>query len=326
MSVNRMSLSEIEDKENNASPTSELENEKSVSETQADQDGWTLSDFDVGRPLGKGKFGSVFMAREKKTRKVVALKVLFKKQLVNYGVVHQIKREIEIQYHLRHPNILALFGFFYDSSRVYIILDFALNGELYSYLKSYKDRILPEKLAAKFIRQISEALMYCHERGVIHRDIKPENLLIDKNLNIKLADFGWAVVSDHSMRKTICGTLDYLPPEMVSNKEHNHTVDIWAMGILLYEMVCGRAPFAERTNTRTMDRIQKCDIVFYLEEGEEESRVSPLCQDLIRRLLKVNPDERLPLEEVLKHAWIVSHKEAEPFGKLEKSSSVPIKI
>ncbi|KAG0624928.1 hypothetical protein M758_2G014900 [Ceratodon purpureus] len=137
---------------------------------------WSLTDFDIGKPLGRGKFGNVYLAREKQSKYVVALKVLFKNQLQQSQVEHQLRREIEIQSHLRHPNILRLYGYFYDQARVYLILEYAAKGELYKELQRCK--VFNEKRAATYIASLARALIYCHEKHVIHRDIKPENLLI----------------------------------------------------------------------------------------------------------------------------------------------------
>merc|ERR1719284_1859438 len=121
---------------------------------------WKLEDFDIGRPLGKGKFGNVYLAREKKSKYIVALKVLFKSQLQKAQVEHQLRREIEIQSHLRHPNILRLFGYFYDESRVYLILEYAPRGELYKSLQKQPKQRFDEPRSAKYIRQMSDALKY----------------------------------------------------------------------------------------------------------------------------------------------------------------------
>ncbi|VDM67769.1 unnamed protein product [Strongylus vulgaris] len=127
-----------------------------------------------------------------------------------------------------HPNILRLKGYFHDKERVYIILEYADGGELYNRLK--KKGRLEEAEAARYenafsyVRQLADALSYCHAKRVIHRDIKPENILLDQKGNVKIADFGWAVVSSYSRRQTVCGTLDYLPPEMISGRSHDHTV------------------------------------------------------------------------------------------------------
>lgn len=174
---------------------------------------WHLSNFDIGRPLGRGKFGNVYLAREKDTKFVVALKVMFKKQIHVNNVEHQVRREIEIQSHLRHPNILRLYGYFHDASRIYLILEYAPKGALYKELQSQPNKRLDEKRTAQYIYSLADALNYLHERDVIHRDIKPENLLLGHNGELKIADFGWSVHEPNSARTTLCGTVDYLPPE-----------------------------------------------------------------------------------------------------------------
>lgn len=204
---------------------------------------WELSNFDIGRPLGRGKFkiykiqlffflllifipnlffvhfisqgkfGNVYLAREKDTKFVVALKVLFKKQIHRDNVEHQVRREIEIQSHLRHPNILRLYGYFHDQTRIYLILEYAPEGALYKELQIQPNKRFDEKRTAAYILSLADALIYLHERDVIHRDIKPENLLLGHKGVLKIADFGWSVHEPNSSRTTLCGTVDYLPPE-----------------------------------------------------------------------------------------------------------------
>ncbi|KAH3774064.1 hypothetical protein DPMN_175435, partial [Dreissena polymorpha] len=152
---------------------------------------WSLADFDIGKPLGKGKFGNVYLAREKTTKFIVALKVLFKSQLQKSGVEHQLRREIEIQSHLQHDNILRLYNWFHDKTRIYLILEYAYRGELYKVLQ--KEKRFDEKTTAKYVYQLANALKYCHSKKVIHRDIKPENLLLGLTQDLKIADFGWSV-------------------------------------------------------------------------------------------------------------------------------------
>ncbi|AWP02540.1 Serine/threonine-protein kinase 6 isoform 2 [Scophthalmus maximus] len=126
---------------------------------------WGLENFDIGRPLGKGKFGNVYLARERQSKFILALKVLFKKQLEKAGVEHQLRREVEIQSHLRHPNILRLYGYFHDSSRVYLILEFAPRGELYGELQRCGS--FPEDRSATYIMELADALNYCHNKKMI---------------------------------------------------------------------------------------------------------------------------------------------------------------
>eukprot|EP00249_Psilotum_nudum_P009969 c22256_g1_i2 orf=395-1312(-) len=265
---------------------------------------WTLADFDIGRPLGRGKFGNVYLAREKKSKYVVALKVLFKNQLQQSQVEHQLRREIEIQSHLRHPNILRLFGYFYDQNRVYLILEYAAKGELYKELQRCK--IFSEKRAATYIASLAGALIYLHDKHVIHRDIKPENLLVGIKGDLKIADFGWSVHT-FNRRRTMCGTLDYLPPEMVESKEHDAGVDIWSLGILCYEFLYGTPPFEAKKHSDTYKRIVKVDLKF-----PPKPVVSSQAKDLICQLLVKDSTQRLPLERVLAHPWIVAN--ADPSG------------
>jgi hypothetical protein len=133
---------------------------------------WTLNDFEIGKPLGRGKFGKVYLARERRTKYIVALKVLSKSQLLKSGVEHQLRREIEIQGHLRHKNILRMYGYFYDNKNIYLILEYSPGGELYKKLTSKGN--FSERTSAKFISDLSQAFAYCHSKHVIHRDIKPE--------------------------------------------------------------------------------------------------------------------------------------------------------
>ncbi|XP_071786049.1 aurora kinase-like [Asterias amurensis] len=264
---------------------------------------WCLADFDIGRPLGKGKFGNVYLAREKGSKFIVALKVLFKSQLQKAQVEHQLRREIEIQSHLRHEHILRLYGYFYDDTRVYLILEYAPRGELYKEMQSQKSGHFDEELSATYIAQLAEALVYCHAKKVIHRDIKPENLLLGIKGGLKIADFGWSVHAPSSRRATLCGTLDYLPPEMIEGKTHDETVDLWSLGVLCYEFLVGKPPFESQGHGETYKKIAKVDFTF-------PSHVSAGARDLVLKLLKHNPSHRLPLAGVLAHPWILekAHK------------------
>lgn len=260
---------------------------------------WSLADFEIGKPLGKGKFGHVYLARERRSGFIVALKIIYKAELEAAKVEKQLRREIEIQSHLRHPHILRLYGYFYDEKRVYLILEYAPQGELYKTLR--RAGKFEEATAARYIRQMALALQYLHSRHVIHRDIKPENILLGLNGEAKIADFGWSVHAPGTRRQTLCGTLDYLPPEMVEGKEHAWWVDLWSLGVLAYEFVVGAPPFEEAAGYRaTYRRIAKVDLKI-------PDTVSPEASDLIRKLLQHDPEKRLPLEKVLRHPWIVKH-------------------
>jgi aurora kinase B len=262
---------------------------------------WSIGDFEIGCPLGRGKFGRVYLARDKEFHIMVAIKVLYKSELMKSGLEHQVLREIEIQAHLEHPNILRLRFYFFDEKRIYLVLDYAKGGELYKHLRNSPNHRFSEGKAAKYVYQVADALNYCHLNKVIHRDIKPENLLITMNGDILLADFGWSVHAPSSRRKTMCGTLDYLPPEMVEGKTYNEYVDHWCLGVLCYEFLVGRPPFESDDSKETYYRIRNVDLHF-------PACVPEGAKDLISKLLRRFPSERLPLPDVMKHPWVVTNK------------------
>jgi len=278
------------------------ENESNLVESRK----WSLDNFDIGKPLGKGKFGSVYMAREKDSKYIVALKVMFKAQLVKHGLENQVKREVEIQSHLRHPHILKLFGYFHDDKRVYVILEYAPKGELYMELK--RQVRFSEQVAATYMAELVGALVYCHERKVIHRDIKPENILIGKYGELKMADFGWSVHAQNSPRQTLCGTLDYLPPEMIKGQKYDEKVDLWTIGVLCYEFLVGKPPFETSCQAETHQLILKLQYNF-------PPHVSTEARNLISSLIRTVPTSRIPLKEILKHPWIVNNAKVHRFDK-----------
>ncbi|XP_022034619.1 serine/threonine-protein kinase Aurora-3 [Helianthus annuus] len=265
---------------------------------------WSINDFEIGKPLGKGKFGRVYLARESKSKYIVALKVIFKEQIEKYRLQHQLKREMAIQTSLRHPHVLRLYGWFHDAERIFLILEYAHGGELYGELR--RAGYLSEQQAATYIASLTHALAYCHEKHVIHRDIKPENLLLDHEGRLKIADFGWSVQSTNK-RHTMCGTLDYLAPEMVENKAHDYAVDNWTLGVLCYEFLYGVPPFEADSQADTFRRIMKVDLTF-----PSTPHVSTEAKDLILQLLVKDSAKRLPLDKILKHPWIIMN--ADPNG------------
>ncbi|WWC62733.1 uncharacterized protein I303_105330 [Kwoniella dejecticola CBS 10117] len=272
----------------------------------------SLPAFQIGRPLGKGKFGRVYLARTKAPPHfIVALKCLHKAEIVQGKVEKQVRREIEIQQNLRHPNILRLYGYFHDSKRIFLVLEFAMKGELYKQLS--KLGRFDEKRSSRYIAQMADALSYLHKKHVMHRDIKPENLLIGLKGELKIADFGWSVHAPSNRRNTLCGTLDYLPPEMVEGKEHTAAVDLWALGVLCYEFLSGNPPFEDHSgHAATYKRIRNVDLHI-------PSSVSPEAGDLIKKLLRYNPEDRLALSEVLVHPWILKYQKKRSTGGVRES-------
>ncbi|CAL4919245.1 unnamed protein product [Urochloa decumbens] len=237
---------------------------------------WSMSDFEIGKYIGEGKFGKVYLAREKKSGYVVALKVMYKAKLEKYRFHAHLRREIEIQHGLDHPNVLRLFAWFQDEERVVLVLEYAARGELYKVLRA----------TGRFTERTAAT-------G-----------------RLKIADFGWAARSN-AKRHTLCGTIDYLAPEMIEKKAHDHAVDNWTLGILCYEFLYGSPPFLADEQDDTLRRIVRVDLTF-----PSTPRISSEAKDLISKLLVKDSSKRLCLEDIMKHPWI--QRNAEPSGSCIK--------
>ncbi|KAL4144279.1 hypothetical protein PRNP1_013416 [Phytophthora ramorum] len=276
----------------------EQQQDQQLQEPQQPPKAWSLDDFEIGRELGTGKFGQVYLAREKRSRMVVALKVLVKEQLKAAGVAHQLRKEVEIHSRIRHENILPLYATFQDATRVYLVLKYAGGGDLYKKMRSMPGRRFPERQAMMYTAQLVSALEACHNQHVIHRDIKPENILLSEEGTIQLADFGWssANVTAATRRDTLCGTLDYLSPEMIRGEKYDESVDIWAVGIIMYELLVGKPPFEAAGQNETIELITEGPL-------HVPPMVSLAAKDLITRILQKLPERRLSLQDIKAHRW-----------------------
>lgn len=259
---------------------------------------YALSDFhSVGAPLGGGSYGKVTKVVHRRTGDVFAMKVVPKQKVVEHQMEDYLAREVKTQLRLQHPNILKLLYYFEDAEEVHLLLEFASGGSLFGVLK--RSGRLAEEVAARYFTDVALALDYLHGKGVVHRDLKPENILMCEGDVAKLADFGWCAELDKggAPRHTFCGTWDYLSPEMVNSEPHDHNVDIWAIGVLKYEMLTSRSPFAASSQVKALMRITKVDL-------QIPDHVSGLAADLLRKLLVKEPRERLPLARAVEHPWV----------------------
>lgn len=229
----------------------------------------------------------------------LAVKIIKREKLVKTVGTEVLKKEIEIHSQLSHPHIIKFVEFREDKENFYLFTEIARRGNLEAYRR--KKKLLDEDEAFVYFLQTCLAVEYLHKNKIIHRDIKPENILFDENFNIKLCDFGWSdkIMGAESRRQTFCGTLDFMAPEVIRQDPYGVEVDIWALGVLLYELVHGITPFKniKRSFLRESKKSEDCPINF-------ENHISNSFKDLIQRMLKNNPESRLTIEEILIHPWI----------------------
>ena len=271
----------------------------------------TVADFEslTKKALGEGAFGEVYKVRHKVSRELYAIKVVNKKKITDANLLPQLRREIRIMYSLSHPHIIKLYNHFEDDNNFYLVLELAEGGTLFHKLAKFKS--FDESASAQYMREVILAVEYLHSRDppIIHRDIKPENLLLDKegrDGRVKLADFGWSnFFNSDRTRLTYCGTLDYLAPEMINQQGHSTNLDLWNLGVLLFELLTGTAPFQASNQQAMFEKILKVRINF-------PKNFPPLAKDLISKMLKVNPEERISLTEILNHPWMQTHQPIRP--------------
>ncbi|KAL4441400.1 hypothetical protein ABPG74_013695 [Tetrahymena malaccensis] len=245
--------------------------------------------------LGVGSFGEVKLAIHKKSGAKFAIKIMNLKNMNSFQEIQGIEREVRVHSLLKHPNIIEYHDSFQENEFVFIVLDYASNGNLYSLL--YKKRSFSEKEAYKYFSQTCEAIKYLHSINIVHRDLKPENILLDDEFNIKVCDFGWCTEDIENPRNTFCGTYEYMAPEIVFRQPYDYRIDIWALGVLIYELLHGCAPFKGKTFKEIQRKIEKGDVQF-------SDQISDLSKQLICKVLQANPSRRISIEDIMSHAWM----------------------
>ena len=265
-----------------------------------------ITDFEKEREIGKGGFGLVWKVMHKKTQKVYCIKVIQKQGIIEQKLVPQMNREIEIMYILNNPHCLRLKNHFEDDNNFYLVMPLASKGQLYRVLKKF--RKFDERTAAQILRETISALQYLHsfKPPIIHRDIKPENLLLNEGGRVLLADYGWSNFNmEGDVRKTFCGTPEYIAPEMLMKKGHDTRVDIWSIGILMFELLSGYSPFVAKTNQELYQNIRRLKIQW-------PKDMPPLAKNLISKILRLNPIDRPSFDEILNHQWFKQTKMIKP--------------
>jgi serine/threonine protein kinase len=218
-----------------------------------------LSDYEMGETLGTGSFGRVKIAKDKKTGEFVAMKIMKKAEILKSKQADHISNEIKILSMIDHPFVITFGGFTQDDRNLYLALELINGGELFTYLRGVGR--FPVDQARIYIAQIILIFDYLHNKNIIYRDLKPENILIHKSGFLKLTDFGFAKIVE-GRTYTLCGTPEYLAPEIILNKGHGKPVDWWTCGILLYEMIAGIDPFSDDDPMMVYQKILKGKIKF----------------------------------------------------------------
>ncbi|KAI9762201.1 MAG: cAMP-dependent protein kinase catalytic subunit [Chaenotheca gracillima] len=260
---------------------------------------YALPDFAILRTLGTGSFGRVHLVQSKHNQRFYAVKVLKKAQVVKMKQVEHTNDERRMLGMVKHPFLITLWGTFADSRNVYMVMDFVEGGELFSLLR--KSQRFPNPVAKFYAAEVTLALEYLHSMHIIYRDLKPENLLLDRHGHLKITDFGFAKeVPDITW--TLCGTPDYLAPEVVNSKGYNKSVDWWSLGILIFEMLCGFTPFWDGGSPmKIYENIIKGKVKY-------PPYIHPDAQDLLQQLITPDLTKRLGnlhggSKDVMQHPW-----------------------
>lgn len=266
------------------------------------EDETQIHDFEEKVKIGQGSFGQVFRAKHKKTGIVYAIKAIDKSNKTNQEGRSYFRREIEIMYKIRHPNIVRLYTHFEDNEYCYFVMEYISKGNLYDNVQKQRKKCFDTKTVAHFMKDLLSAVYYLHNMDppIIHRDIKLENVLVNEEGRIKLTDFGWSnYIFDDEVRDTFCGTPVYQPPEMLNRKEHDFSVDIWCLGVIMFEIITGYLPFNAMNKETLEDSIKKVKINW-------PNDIDRAARDLIGRILRYDPKERITVENMFKHPFFTS--------------------
>lgn len=268
----------------------ETQYERIVRERADDLSRARVSLYDLGRSIGEGNFAKVRLGTHCLTQSKVAVKIVDKTKLSEAALL-KLTREVKLMKLLNHPNICRLYEMVETKSEVFLVMEYAEGGELFDYLVA---RVrMKEKDARRYFRQLVSALDYCHSYQIIHRDLKAENLLMDNNLNAKIADFGFSnQFTVGQQLSTWCGSPPYAAPELFQGRQYTGPeVDIWSLGVVLYVLICGALPFDGTTLSMLRSRVLSGKFKVPLFMSTE-------CERLVKRMLVVDPLKRATMQEI----------------------------
>ena len=262
-----------------------------------------ITDFTLIKELGVGSFGRVLLVQHNVTHAQYAIKAIDKRIKDNIEEKPYFRREMEIMYQIHHPNVVKLFGHFEDNTFCYFVMEYIPNGDLYSLVPKNGIRKINNQMVASLIKDVISALYYLHHMSppIIHRDIKPENILVDEKMRAKLSDFGWSnYLKGNYKRTTICGTPIYLAPEIINNTGHDEKIDIWCVGVLMFELMTGQAPWKGEDVHTVKTNISQLKIN-WPKNMDKDAR------DLISKILRYMPEERPSLRTILMHPFFTKY-------------------
>ena len=262
-----------------------------------------IQDFTVLKELGAGSFGRVLLVQHKITQAKYAIKAIDKRNKANIQEKPYFRREIEIMYRVHHPNVVKLFGHFEDNNYCYFIMEYIAGGNIYALVPKTSLRSVTTQQIASIMKDVISAVYFLHHMNpkIVHRDIKPENVLLDKGNVAKLTDFGWSnYMQGDNKRTTVCGTPVYLAPEIINNQGHDEHVDIWCIGVLLFELMAGYSPWQGDDVQTVRYNINRLKIRWPRNMDHDAA-------DLISKILKYNPEERLTLRQMLAHPFFIKY-------------------
>lgn len=289
---------EQQQREAQSSDGSQAKNASPVMRGKNTSGKYCLTDFQILRTLGTGSFGRVHLVRSNHNGRFYALKVLKKQTIVKLKQVEHTNDERRMLSVVSHPFLIRMWGTFQDAEQVFMVMDYIEGGELFSLLR--KSQRFPNPVAKFYAAEVCLALEYLHANEIIYRDLKPENILLDRNGHIKITDFGFAkYVPD--VTYTLCGTPDYIAPEVISTKPYNKSVDWWSFGIYIYEMLAGYTPFYDANAMKTYENILNAELKFAPFFNAD-------AQDLLSKLIERDLSKRLGnlqngSEDVKNHPW-----------------------
>ena len=262
-----------------------------------------ITDFTLIKELGVGSFGRVLLVQHNLTQAQYAIKAIDKRNKANIQEKPYFRREIEIMYRIHHPNVVKLFGHFEDNTYCYFIMEYIAGGNIYSYVPKNGIHTISTQQVASIIKDVISATYFLHHMypPIIHRDIKPENVLLGDNMRAKLTDFGWSnYMQGDFKRTTVCGTPIYLAPEMINNTGHDEKVDIWCIGVLLFELITGQQPWKGSDVQTVKYNISRLKINW-------PKQMDRTAADLISKILRYNPEERISLRNMLMHPFFTKY-------------------